>query len=215
MSSTRAEPALAERATVVVADGLAGRQWELHLSAAEVAAGSRAWIRPSIETYGNWLERLWQSSAEQRALPLGPAQAFALWRQIVADSPEGAHLLGDRGAARWAAEAFELCCDWNVDLDRERAGATQGDFRAFLGWRRRYLDTLGDNGWIDRAQIAGFLATGDRLSPQRLILADLDERTPQQRALFARLERDGWRVERWSTPETSAVRLRVEDMPQV
>lgn len=161
-------------------------------------------------TYGSWLERLWQASPEPRAPTLGPAQAFALWRRIVADSPEGARLLGERGAARWAAEAFELCCDWNVDLDRERAGASQSDFRAFLAWRRRYLAALAENGWIDRAQIAGLLAGCDRLAAQHLVLADLDEPTPRQRELFARLERDGCRIERWSSPASSAVRLRIQ-----
>jgi ATP-dependent helicase/nuclease subunit B len=209
VSSTGTEPALANGAAILVAGGLAARQWELHLSAAAIAAGRRAWVAPPIVTYGSWLERLWQSAAEQRALPLGPAQAFALWRRIVAESKEGAGLLGDRGAARWAADAFALCCDWNVDLDREPAGAPQSDFRAFLGWRRRYLAALRDNGWIDRAQIPGLLARGDPLPPQRLILADLDEPTPAQRSLFARLERDGWQIECESAPVSSAARLRV------
>jgi hypothetical protein len=131
-------------------------------------------------------------------------------RRIVADSPEGTQLLGDRGAARWAAEAFELCCDWNVDLGRELAGASQSDFRAFLAWRRRYLAALAENGWIDRAQIAGLLADDDRLPAQRLILADLDEPTPRQRELFARLERAGYLVGRWSAPACSAARQRVQ-----
>ncbi len=125
------------------------------------------------------------------------------------ESKEAATLLGERGAARWAAEAFALCCEWNVDLDREGPGAAQSDFRAFLGWRRRYLAALGEHGWIDRAQIAGFLEAVDAPAPQRLILADLEEATPRQSALFARLQRDGARIERWSAPETSAVRLRV------
>jgi probable DNA repair protein len=209
VSSTGAEPAFDERTTIVVADGLAARQWELHLSADAIAADRRAWVTPPIVTYVNWLERLWQSSAEPRALPLGPAQAFALWRRVVAESTEGADLLGARGVARWAAEAFELCCDWDVDLDRERARAGENDFQAFLDWRRRYLATLGKNGWIDRAQIAGLLADIDSLPPQRLILADLDEPTARQRALFARLEGNGWPIEHRSAPESSAVRLRV------
>ena len=208
MSSTGAEEAFDERTTIVVAGGLAARQWELHLSAGAIASGRRAWVTPPVVAYGNWIERLWQSSAEPRPSPLGTAQAFALWRRIVADSAEGAQLLGERGAARWAAEAFELCCDWDVDLDRESARANESDFRAFLGWRRRYLATLGKNDWIDRAQIAGVLADIDSLPPQHLILADLDDPTPRQRALFARLEERGWRIERRSAPESSAVRRR-------
>ena len=186
MSSTGTEPAFDERTTIVVAGGLAARQWELHLSGDAIVADRRAWVTPPIVTYGNWLERLWQSSAEPRRLPLESAQAFALWRRVVAKSDEGADLLGERGAARWAAEAFALCCDWNVDLDRERASPSQSDFRAFLTWRRGYLAALAENNWIDRAQIAGFLANAGSVPPQRLILADLDEPPPRQRALLAR-----------------------------
>src|SRR6185503_2236885 len=191
-------------------DGLAARQWELHLAAEPIATDRRAWVTPPIVTYGSWLERLWLTSPGARSPVLGPKQAFALWRRIVADSSEGTQLLGDRGAARWAAEAFELCCDWNVDLGREPAGASQSDFRAFLAWRRRYLAALAEKGWIDRAQIAGLLADDDRLPARRLILADLDEPTPRQRELFARLERSGYLVGRWSAPACSATRQRVQ-----
>src|SRR6185295_6941257 len=191
-------------------DLLAARQWELHLAAEPIATHRRAWVTPPIVTYGSWLERLCLASPGARSPVLGPKQAFALWRRIVADSPEGTQLLGDRGAARWAAEAFELCCDWNVDLGREPAGASQSDFRAFLAWRRRYLAALAENGWIDRAQIAGLLADDDRLPAQRLILADLDEPTPRQRELFAQLERSGYLVGRWSAPACSAARQRVQ-----
>lgn len=211
MSSTGTEPLFDEHSTIVVTDSLAARQWELHLSAEAIATGRRAWVTPPITIYGGWLERLWQSLPGPRALTLGSSQASALWRRIVADSPEGGRLLGARGAARWAAEAFELCCAWNVDLDRERAGAGQTDLRAFLAWRRRYLAVLDEKGWVDRAQIAGLLADEDRLlAPQRLILVDLDEPTPRQRELFDRLERGGCRIERWSSPASSSpVRMRV------
>jgi len=209
VSSLGTEPRFDDRTAIVVTDGLAARQWELHLSAEPIAAGRRAWVTPPIVTYGGWLERLWLSSPGTRSPVLGPKQAFALWRRIVADSEEGAQLLGDRGAARWAAEAFDLCCEWDVDLDRERTAASQSDFRAFLAWRRRYLAALAENGWIDRAQIAGLLADGDRLPAERLILADLDEPTPRQRELLGRLERGGCLLERWSTPASSAARRRI------
>ena len=161
-----------------------------------------AWITPPLVTYGNWIERLWQGSAEPRALPLGPTQALALWRRIVADSPEGADLLGERGAARWAAEAWQLCCDWNIDLDRERADPSQRDYRAFLAWCGRYVETLDEQGWIDRPSIGRRLPDLDWQTPERVIVADIDEPTPRRRALLERLERGG-RLERWSAP-TSA-----------
>ena len=78
MSSSGTEPLFDERSTIVVTDGLAARQWELHLSAEAIASHRRAWVTPPIVTYGSWLERLWQASPEPRAPTLGPPQAFAL-----------------------------------------------------------------------------------------------------------------------------------------
>jgi len=209
MSSTRTEPALDERAAIVVAGGLAVRQWEIHLGAEPIAAGRRAWLTPPLVAYGDWIERLWQYSPEPRALPLRPTQTLALWRRVVADSPEGADLLGERGAARWAAEAWELCCDANIDLDREHAGPSQRDYRAFLAWHRRYADELDGQGWIDRPSIGRRLPDLEWRTPERVILADIDEPTPRQRALLERLERSGGCVERWSAPRTTAARFRV------
>ena len=208
MSPAKTSAVFDERTPIVVADGLAARQWELHLGAEPIAAGRSAWITPPLVTYGNWIERLWQGSAEPRALPLGPTQALALWRRIVADSPEGADLLGERGAARWAAEAWQLCCDWNIDLDRERADPSQRDYRAFLAWCGRYVETLDGQGWIDRPSIGRRLPDLDWQTPERVIVADIDEPTPRRRALLERLERGG-RLERWSAPTSAAARLRV------
>ena len=56
--------------------------------------------RRRSSAYGGWLERLWLAAPGPRSPVLAPSQALALWRRIVADSPEGAHLLGERGAAR-------------------------------------------------------------------------------------------------------------------
>jgi probable DNA repair protein len=209
MSSPGTELRLDDRTAIVVADGLAARQWELHLAADPIATGRRAWVTPPIVTYRGWLERLWLASPGPRSPVLGRSQASALWRRIVADSSEGANLLGDRGAAFWAAEAFELCSDWDVDPEREPLAASQSDFRTFLTWRRRYLAALAENGWIDSAQIAGLLADAGGLPIRRLILADLDEPTKQRRALFGRLERAGCLIERWSAAAFSAARLRI------
>ena len=49
--SHEASGAPQERPTIVVADGLAARQWELHLATAEIAVGSRAWATPEILPY--------------------------------------------------------------------------------------------------------------------------------------------------------------------
>jgi len=209
VSASKTSSVFDERTPIVVADGLAARQWELLLGAEPIAAGRSAWVTPELVAHASWAERLWQSDTEPRALPLGAAQAAALWRRIVAESDQGAELVGDRGAALWAAEAWELLCHWDIDAAREHAGATQADYGAFLGWCRRYVATLADHQWVDRASIARRLPDVEWRAPARAILADLAEPTPRQRALLERLELRGCRVERWDAPAAAAVRLRV------
>ena len=58
----------AERPTLVVADGLAARQWELVLAEREIAAGTTAWQTPEIQPYAGWLETLWLESGEPREI---------------------------------------------------------------------------------------------------------------------------------------------------
>ncbi len=173
MSSSGTEPLFDERSTIVVTDGLAARQWELHLSAEPIATRRRAWVTPPILGYGAWLEHLWQRTTDPREAALSPAQALALWRRVIAESAEGSELLGKRGAAQWAAEAWDLACQWGLDLDRERAGPSQSDYRVFLAWSRRYAAALGDLGCVDRALIARRLPDSDCRAPERVVLAGL------------------------------------------
>jgi ATP-dependent helicase/nuclease subunit B len=209
VSAAEPPPVFGERTPIVVASSLASRQWELHLGAESIAAGRRAWPTPDLVHYSSWTERLWQTGPLPLALPLSASQSLALWRRIVAESEEGADLIGVRGAAHWAAEAWELLCHWDIDPERERAGASQGDYRAFLGWCRRYAATLAEHGWVDRATIARRLTEVEWRAPEQLILADLDESTPRQRALLERLAQRGCRIGRWMPPDVAAVRLRI------
>ena len=178
------------------------------MSAEPIAAGRRAWATPDLVTYPSWTERLWQSGSEPRAPALSAFQSLALWRRIVAESDEGAELVGERGAAHWAADAWGLLCNWNIDPDHDRTGTSQGDYRAFLGWCRRYAATLAEHDWIDRETIAQRLPDVEWCAPEQVVLTDLDESTPRQRALLERLAERGCRVERRTPPSTAAVRLR-------
>jgi probable DNA repair protein len=209
VSGTETTAVFGERTPILVAGSLAARQWELHLGAEPIAAGRRAWVTPEVVAYSSWTERLWQSGPEPLGLPLSSSQSLALWRRIVVESDEGAELVGERGAAQWAADAWALLCHWNVDHERERAGEEQRDYRAFLCWCRRYAATLAERDWVDRAVIAKRLPEAAWRAPARAIVADLDEPTPRQLALLERLDRSGCRVERSGAGPSSATRLRV------
>jgi probable DNA repair protein len=208
VSSAGTERFLEAETQIVAAGGLAARQWELHISAEPIAVGRRAWVTPMIFGYGAWLEYLW-GRTDPREPALTPGQALALWRRMIAESAEGADLLGERGAAQWAAEAWDLACQWGLELDRERAGPSQSDYRAFLAWSRHYAAALRDLGCVDRALIARRLPDFDWRMPERVVLAGLDDPSPRQRALLERLERGGCRVDVWPEPSSPARAARV------
>src|SRR5689334_5902578 len=142
-----------ERPLTVVADGLAARQWELHLAAAQITAGTAAWATPEIVPQASWLEGLWLAGGESHSAALTPGQARALWRRVIAESNEADGLIDHAGVAEWAATAWELLHRWRIDLGAERGGAGQLDYRALLNWCRAYRERLDAHGWIDRAEL--------------------------------------------------------------
>ncbi len=105
-------------------------------------------------------------------MPLTPPQSLALWRRVIRSSEAGAELIGERGAADWAAEAWRLLCHWRIDPASERASGEQHDFAAFLLWCREYRDALAANDWIDQAEIARRLPAAEWSAPPRVTFAD-------------------------------------------
>ena len=194
---------------IVAADSLSARQWEAFLASSRVEAGEGAWLAPNILPYRSWADALWMAAPTRDALPLTALQSNALWRHIVAESPEAAALVGSDGAAEWAAEAWKLLCHWLVDETRLRAAPDQPDFRAFLSWCGRYRDELHRNGWIDHATVDARLPAEDFAAPTDLVLADLPARTPAQAALLRRLETAGCRLEHWDAPSVLSSRWRI------
>jgi ATP-dependent helicase/nuclease subunit B len=197
-----------DRRPIVVRHALAARQWELHLAASRLAAGERAWISPPVIGYRAWTEQLLIDRDSRGAALLSPLQSATLWRQIIAESPAGASLVSDRGAASWAAEAWSAIHDWRIDTTSllDRLAAT--DVRAFAEWCDIYRTILADHGWSDRAQIEGRLATLPGAAPSDAVVADLGEPTPARKHFLAQLETEGWQIERWSLPASGAATYR-------
>lgn len=198
------------RATIVVPNNLAARQWEAWLASRELAAGTRAWLTPPVKSYRAWAESLVADGDPDRPLPMTPSQADALWRTVIAESPAGAELIGHGGAARWAAQAWELLLNWQIDPRRERAGAGQADYRAFLDWCARYRAVLDAHGWTDAALIDAGHATGPLPAVEGpLVLAELDRLTPARAALRERLAAAGCEIRDWRAPGPSGAVARV------
>lgn len=187
------------RPTIVVADGLAARQWELHLAARELGSGAPAWSSPDLLPYASWLEQLWLAGANTHSAPLTAGQSRALWRRVIAESQEAAHLIGQGGVADWASAAWDLLQRWSIEPDSERAAAGQLDYRAFLRWSRAYRERLRDHGWIDRAELEARLCA----TPPRGVaatLTDIAESHPARDALIARIEAAGGAIGHETAP---------------
>ncbi len=182
-----------EGSTLVVANALAARQWEWQLGAARIAAGAGAWLAPPVLTYSSWLEALWLDADRQEAL-LTSSQALALWRQVIADSREGARLIAPEGVASWAAAGWLLMHQWRLEPTRQRSPHGQPDYQAFLGWCRGYRQRLVDNGWVDRAELEERLARSPIATADRFELTDLAETHPARTLLIERLEAAGVRL---------------------
>ena len=188
------------RPLIVVADGLAARQWELHLAAPQIAAGSTAWATPDIVPYASWLEGLWLAGTESHSAPLTPGQSRALWRRVIAESSEAGELIGQAGVADWAAAAWDLLHRWRIDPGAERAGAGQLDYRAFLSWCRAYRERLDAHGWIDRAELEKRLTAEPPRGAPPAIMTDLAESHPARDALLKSLETAGTAIRHETAP---------------
>ncbi|HJR70650.1 MAG TPA: hypothetical protein VKA43_11460, partial [Gammaproteobacteria bacterium] len=189
-----------ERSTIVVANALAAQQWEMHLSAGQIAGRAPAWATPPLATYATWLDGLWTDHGGDRGEPLTVDQSAALWRRVLAESSESAELIGHAGAAEWAADAWQLLHRWRLDPAAQRAYPDQLDYRAFLSWCRSYGERLEGHGWIDRAELEAALAARTLGGPARFVAADLHELYPARAALFAQLTAHGRTVAAMTAP---------------
>ncbi len=188
-----------QRPTIVVADGLAARQWELHLAAAEIAAGGTAWATPEVLPYAGWLESLWLAG-DKRSAPLTPGQSRALWRRVIAESNEAGELIGHAGVADWASAAWDLLHRWRIDPGVERAGAGQLDYLALLGWCRAYRERLDAHDWVDRTELEKRLAEAPPRGAAPAIMTDLAESHPARDALLESLKTAGTTIAHETAP---------------
>ncbi|HEY5623278.1 MAG TPA: PD-(D/E)XK nuclease family protein [Gammaproteobacteria bacterium] len=204
---------LTDGAEVVTGSGLKARQLQTALTDEILAPGSVDATTARVESYSAWMTALWQKLAPGDRQLLTRGQSLALWRRTVTESDAAQGLIGCDSAAGWAADAWQRL--WSHEIDPLRLSAVENDtdFAVFLGWARRYRETLDSNGWIDGELAAAELLTIPSLEAgagRSVIWADIDDMTPAQRALSARLERAGWGVSQWEMPGTPARSRRIE-----
>ncbi len=179
----------------ILVDGrLAAQQWELHLGGAALRAGAAAWTSAPLLSFRAFAERLYRLGREDGSPEMLTAgQSAALWREVVADSPEGAGLLGIAGLARWAEDAHARLAAWRLGPETA-AGERDEDFAAFLRWSAGYRERMAAHRWLDAADLVPRLLGSSPPAPGRLECAAPFEPTPAREALFAHLSGAGWRI---------------------
>ncbi len=190
----------------VVRDGIAAQQWEALLLDAPRADDGRIWSAPQLRTYRNWIGELWSDIPNRaaRGVPITQAQGNALWRQTIAESPEGPELIGHDGPASLAAQAWRSLLAWNIDPAALRAEPGQTDFATFLRWCAGYQDRLRNSRFLDEAQTERALLAAEPDVRFPIVLLDQHDPSPVQEKLVGRLQAAGCEVRHEQPPQELA-----------
>ncbi len=198
--------------TLVVRDGLAAQQWEAHLLEAAHAAHGKVWGTPRLRTYRNWIGDLWSNTTHRGApeVSITHAQSNALWRQTIADSPEGSDLIGHDGPAALAAQAWRSLLAWDIDPAALRAEPGQTDFATFLRWCSGYRDRLRASKFLDDAETERALLDAEFVDQAPVVLLDHHDSSPVLQELVRRLEASGCDIRHEQPPRRRAESRRIE-----
>lgn len=183
--------ALDAGATVVTSGERLARAVRLAHGEGRQAAGAIVWERPDVMSYGGFLNRLYDSavnatlgaSANPPPKRISEAVAEILWEEAIHASPTGEGLLQVTAAAREAQRAWNLM--WAYRIPPERiAAAEDADARQFAAWSGHFRQKSREQGWLEDARLADWLATRVREGalpvPAEVVFAGFDVLTPQQ-----------------------------------
>ncbi|PLX81920.1 MAG: hypothetical protein C0617_15460 [Desulfuromonas sp.] len=164
--------------------------------------GKMTWRAPAIISFDAWLRQALVSLGEEARLLDGFA-ALRLWEQAVEDDSAASELglLQVSATARRAMEAHQLLVEYDADM----AGLPlSDDHRAFVRWRKRYLEACGKGGWLDAADLPGracaAVEQGELAAPGRVLLAGFDELPPRVTGLIAGFSAAGSVVKEFPPP---------------
>ena len=161
--------------------------------------GLQAWFRPDILSLSAWLSRC-QPLLPGSPLFLNKPQLQHVWEMIVeADSKHfDYHLLQVPQTARRALQAHQLLISYAAQFGVDDAAE---DHRAFLRWRKAWLEESVVKGWHDPVEVPWLLADtitrGHLQAPKKIVLAGFDEITPDLTHLKAVMEKRGTIVSIW------------------
>lgn len=147
---------------------------------------------------GDWLKRCWYDYVNAGAIDapflLSPAHEFAIWQQIIRNSPVGNRLLQFNATTELAKQAWQLAKQWQLDLDSPVFNQTE-DTAAWQAWAEIFNDHSEQNNWLDTnslpEKIIELLRRQKFNYQQKVILVGFDELNPQYQLLFKQLAAHG------------------------
>ncbi len=151
------------------------------------AADRGVWLTPAIHSGDAWLRQTAAALGEGWRL-LGTQPARRLWEKIIETESAGSvrELLQVSATARLAEAAQALLAEYGGDPDDYPLTA---DHLTFLRWRRSYLETLRQEGWMDGAILAATVIAaverGELPVPKVVWLTGFDDLPPRLRRLAA------------------------------
>lgn len=212
----RLSQAPAGRVSVVTPNQRLSVALQREFDSSQAGQGKTLWESADILPWSGFLERAWHEAlyadTASLPLPLSPAQAHAVWENLLRNSTAGETLLAVADAARLAHEAWQLSTVWRL-APRLNNAALNDDSRAFQEWAPRYERVLQRNRQMDVVQLADRLpalfASGCIQPPQTLVAYGFDGFTPQQTEFLAALLDNGCTILQADSPACASRVLRV------
>ena len=215
------EQALADdAATVITANRRLARELNTVFAERRLQAGERAWRRPAIYSWQEWLAVLVEAGRPDATIPLriNAQQSRVIWEQCLrADINDP--LINFGSLARLCRDTWNQLHEWRVPLAECQGRASGQDQRIFARAAGRYDTHLKSRGWIDDAKMPDELANQlrqgfvpvrgthtfagfDRLTPQATMLIEAAVEAGAERQFIAARQRSAGRLVGCETPDS-------------
>ena len=182
----------------------------------QLQAGRAAWRTPSICFWQDWLSRLLATTQSPQSLPtcINAQQSRVIWERCLKSEVRDS-LTNFGSLAKQAQDTWGRLGEWNVPIDEVAAAAQGLDQRTFAQAAKRYLETLGNENWLDESMLSGRVreqATNGLLElPSRVTIAGFDRVTPHARSLLDALSQSGCQVDSVGAGQPGLTRLLAYD----
>jgi ATP-dependent helicase/nuclease subunit B len=153
-----------------------------------------------ISSLDRYLEQCWQKvqvSFASNLKLLNVDQTQVLWETVVRDSSKS-FLLQVSETAYLAEEAWQLCCEWQIELVELSVFKTP-ETQSFLDWAYAFKDQCQKAQWLDQARLLTEVLSQYRQGvlevPSHIILVGFLEFSPLKAHFFDQLKRLGCLIE--------------------